>query len=163
MPKYSLDLAFSSTTQPSEEGQPILALAYGFSEFEDDGPWGEKGQATLMIERDSQFRFTVFDTANPNSPQVESIKVDFANGNTPFRDPEHDDRRIKNPIVATDLQSQLGQSTGCNVKGRYSITREYTVDGDIADNTQFPCTVTVTTLDHREFVVDPEMQVEGGG
>lgn len=162
MPKYSLDLAFSSTTQPFEEGQPILALAYGFSEFEDDSAWGERGQSTLRIERNSQFRFTVFDTANPKSPQVESIKVDFANGNTPFRDPG-DDRRIRNPIVATDLQSQLGQSAGCNVKGLYSITAEYTVDGDIADDTQFPCTVTVTTLDNREFVVDPEMQVEGGG
>jgi len=163
MSKYSLDLAFSSLTQPYQEGKPILALAYGFSELEDDGPWGEKGQETLTIERSSKFRFTAFDTADPKSSKIASIQVNFDEGDTPFKDPKLKGRRMANPLVVTDLESQQGQSAGCNVIGLYSITPDYVVDDDIADNTQFNCTVTITTIDEREFVVDPEIQVEGGG
>src|SRR5687768_17317065 len=75
MPMYSLDLAFSSTTEPYMPSEPILALSYGFSELPDGGHWGEEGQATLRIERGSTFRFTAFDTATPQSSQVESIRI----------------------------------------------------------------------------------------
>jgi hypothetical protein len=163
---YSLDVAFSSTTRslPNNAQQPILAMGYGFSALPPGGSWEEEGQATLVVQTGCPFFFTAFDTAPGNAQSVTAFEVDFPDNNNPFLDANNQPAGSSSSIVATgsQIQSQSGQSAGCNVVGVYSMIGPYTVADDAAGQT-VNCTVKVTTRNGQIFQVDPEIQVEGGG
>jgi hypothetical protein len=162
---YSLDVAFSSTTRsiPNNSNQPILAMGYGFSEQKPGSTWHEQGQGVLKVKAGSPFVFTAFDTAPGNGQHVMTFEVDFPNNNNPFVDRDGNQIGTPDSIVATGnaIQSQNGQSAGCNVVGLYSMIGPYYVES-IAGAT-IPCTVKITLGNGQVFQVDPEIQVEGGG
>ena len=163
---YSLDVAFSSTTRPipNNSSQPILAMGYGFSEQAPGGSWQEEGQGVLSVTAGSPFFFTAFDTAPGNAQKVTTFEVDFPNSNNPFVDENGNPVGTPGSIVATDndINSQNGQSAGCNVVGLYSMIGPYYVEGSAAGLT-IPCTVKLTLRNGQLFQVDPEIQVEGPG
>jgi hypothetical protein len=163
---YSLDVAFSSTTRsiPNNSNQPILAMGYGFSEQAPGGSWGEEGQGVLSVKAGSPFFFTAFDTAPGNGQTVTTFEVDFPDNNNPFVDQNNNPIGTPGSIVATGsaINSQNGQSAGCNVVGLYSMLGPYYVKALAAD-TIIECTVKVTLRNGQIFQVDPEIQVEGGG
>jgi hypothetical protein len=160
-PSYSLDLAFSSTTQALSADQPILAMAYGFSKLPEGLTWRGEGQKAEKVDWNSPFYFTVYDTAPGKVERVSRIEIDFG-GDTPFLDSSQ--QPVKNPIVRTgyEIASQHGHSAGCNVLGTYSLIGPYTVK-TVLKSTTFRCTVKVTTESGQVFSIDPEIIVEGGG
>jgi len=163
---YSLDVAFSSTTRslPNNSNQPILAMGYGFSEQPAGGTWHEQGQGVLSVIAGSPFVFTAFDTAPGNAQQVANFEVDFPDDNNPFVDDKNNPIGTAGSIVATGnaIQSQNGQSAGCNVVGLYSMIGPYRVGAAAAGST-ISCTVRITLRNGQIFQVDPEIQVDGGG
>ena len=118
---YSLDVAFSSTTRsiPNNSAQPILAMGYGFSEQAPGGSWQEEGQGVVTVEAGAPFFFTAFDTAPGNAQKVTTLEVDFPESNNPFVDQNNNPVGTPGSIVVTgnDINSQNGQSAGCNVVG----------------------------------------------
>jgi hypothetical protein len=162
---YSLDVAFSSTTRsiPNNSNQPILAMGYGFSEQAAGSTWHEMGQGVLSVIAGSPFVFTAFDTAPGNAQQVTNFEVDFPNNNNPFVDSANKPIGTPGSIVASGsaIQSQNGQSAGCNVIGLYSMIGPYRVNAASAGLT-IPCTVRITLRNGQIFQVDPEIQVDGG-
>jgi len=163
---YSLDVAFSSTTRsiPNNSNQPILAMGYGFSEQAAGGTWHEKGQGVLRVIAGSPFAFTAFDTAPGNAQQVTNFEVEFPDNNNPFVDIQNHPIGSAGSIVATGdaIQSQNGQSAGCNVVGLYSMIGPYYVEASAA-GLKISCTVRITLRNGQVFQVDPEIQVDGGG
>ena len=163
---YSLDVAFSSTTRsiPNNSTQPILAMGYGFSEQAPGGSWKEEGQGVLAVRAGSPFVFTAFDTAPGNAQKVTTFEVDFPNDNNPFVDEKGDPIGTPASIVVTgnNINSQNGQSAGCNVVGLYSMIGPYYIKSSAIGST-IVCTVKITLRNGQVFQVDPEMQVEGGG
>lgn len=162
---YSLDVAFSSATQPlsSDPKQPVFAMGFGFSERPAGLTWQGEGQAAEKVKRYSSFYFTVFDTAQVNAQKVSKIEIDFNSRFTPFLDGH--EKPMTNPIITTgdEIASQQGRSAGCNVLGTYSLIGPYTVDGEIPDGTKYKCTVRVTAQNGQVFSVDPEIIVQGDG
>lgn len=162
---YSLDVAFSSTTRsiPNNSAQPILAMGYGFSEQAPGGTWQEEGQGVLAVIAGSPFFFTAFDTAPGNAQKVTTFEVDFPNNNNPFVDGNGNQIGTPASIVVTgnNINSQPGQSAGCNVVGLYSMIGPYYIDPLAIDST-ITCTVKITLRNGHVFQVDPEIQVEGG-
>jgi len=126
---YSLDVAFSSTTRsiPNNSAQPILAMGYGFSEQAPGGSWQEEGQGVLAVRAGSPFVFTAFDTAPGNAQKVTAFEVDFPHDNNPFVDESGKPIGTPRSIVVTgnNINSQNGQSAGCNVVGLYSMIGPY--------------------------------------
>jgi hypothetical protein len=163
---YSLDVAFSSTTRsiPNNSHQPILAMGYGFSEQAAGGTWHEEGQGVLTVIAGSPFVFTAFDTAPGNAQEVTSFEVDFPDNNNPFVDKDNNPIGTPGSIIVTGkaIQSQNGQSAGCNVVGLYSMIGPYRVKASAAD-LKITCTVRITLRNGQIFQVDPEIQVDGGG
>jgi hypothetical protein len=163
---YSLDVAFSSTTRsiPNNSSQPMLAMGYGFSEQAPGGSWQEEGQGTLTVLAGSPFFFTAFDTAPGNAQQVTTFEVDFPDSNNPFVDQNNNPVGNSGSIVVTgnSINSQNGQSAGCNVVGLYSMIGPYYVKASAAGST-IDCTVKITLRNGQVFQVDPEIQVEGPG
>ena len=163
---YSLDVAFSSTTRsiPNNSTQPILAMGYGFSELEPGGTWQEEGQGVLAVRAGSPFVFTAFDTAPGNAQKVTTFEVDFPNDDNPFVDENGKPIGTPASIVVTgnNINSQNGQSAGCNVVGLYSMIGPYYIESSAIGST-IVCTVKITLGNGQVFQVDPEMQVEGGG
>ena len=163
---YSLDVAFSSTTRPipSNSTKPILAMGYGFSEQAPGGSWQEEGQGVLAVRAGSPFVFTAFDTAPGNAQKVTTFEVEFPHHNNPFVD--ENDKPIGTPasivVTGNNINSQNGQSAGCNVVGLYSMIGPYYIKSS-AIGTKIVCTVKITLRSGQVFQVDPEMQVEGGG
>lgn len=163
---YSLDVAFSSTTRsiPNKPTQPILAMGYGFSEQAPGGSWKEEGQGVLAVRAGSPFVFTAFDTAPGNAQKVTTFEVDFPNDNNPFVD--ENGKPIGTPasirVTGNNINSQNGQSAGCNVVGLYSMIGPYYIKPS-AIGSKITCTVKITLRNGQVFQVDPEMQVEGGG
>lgn len=164
-PNYSLDVAFSSTTLsiPNNSSQPILAMGYGFSKQEPGGSWHEKGQGVASVKAGAPFFFTAFDTAPGNAQKVTTLEVDFPSNNNPFVDEKGDPVGTSGSIVVTgdNINSQNGQSAGCNVVGLYSMIGPYYIESS-AKGLKIVCTVKITLPDGQVFQVDPEMQVEGG-
>jgi hypothetical protein len=162
---YSLDVAFSSTTRsiPNNSAQPILAMGYGFSEQAPGGSWQEEGQGVLAVRAGSPVVFTAFDTAPGNAQKVTTFEVDFPNDNNPFVDENGNPIGTPASIVVTgnNINSQNGQSAGCNVVGLYSMIGPYYIDPLAIDST-ITCTVKITLRNGQVFQVDPEIQVEGG-
>ena len=163
---YSLDVAFSSTTRslPNNSTKPILAMGYGFSEQAPGGSWQEEGQGVLAVRAGSPFVFTAFDTAPGNAQKVTTFEVDFPSDNNPFVDEKGNPIGTPASIVVTgnSINSQNGQSAGCNVVGLYSMIGPYYIKSS-AIGTKIVCTVKITLRSGQVFQVDPEMQVEGGG
>jgi hypothetical protein len=163
---YSLDVAFSSTTQSiaNNSSQPILAMGYGFSEQAAGGTWHEKGQGVLNVIAGSPFVFTAFDTAPGKAKQVTTFEVDFPGNNNPFVDKDNNPIGTGVSIVATGdaIKSQKGQSAGCNVVGLYSMIGPYYVEASAA-GLKISCIVRITLGNGQIFQVDPEIQVDGGG
>jgi hypothetical protein len=163
---YSLDVAFSSTTRsiPNKPTQPILAMGYGFSEQAPGGSWQEEGQGVLTVRAGSPFVFTAFDTAPGNAQRVATFEVDFPNKDNPFVNENGNPIGTPASIVVTgdNINSQNGQSAGCNVVGLYSMIGPYYIKPS-AINSKITCTVKITLSNGQVFQVDPEMQVEGGG
>jgi len=163
---YSLDVAFSSTTRsiPNNSTQPILAMGYGFSEQAPGGSWQEEGQGVLAVRAGSPVVFTAFDTAPGNAQKVTTFEVDFPNDNNPFVDEKGNPIGTPASIVVTgnNINSQNGQSAGCNVVGLYSMIGPYYIKSS-AIGSKITCTVKITLRNGQVFQVDPEMQVEGGG
>jgi len=163
---YSLDVAFSSTTRsiPNNSTQPILAMGYGFSEQAPGGSWQEEGQGVLAVRAGSPFVFTAFDTAPGNAQKVTAFEVDFPSDNNPFVDESGKPIGTSRSIVVTgnDINSQNGQSAGCNVVGLYSMIGPYYIEPS-AIGSKITFTVKITLRNGQVFQVDPEMQVEGGG
>ena len=163
---YSLDVAFSSTTRslPNNSTRPILAMGYGFSEQAPGGSWQEEGQGVLAVRAGSPFVFTAFDTAPGNAQKVTTFEVEFPHHNNPFVD--ENDKPIGTPasivVTGNNINSQNGQSAGCNVVGLYSMIGPYYIKSS-AIGTKIVCTVKITLRSGQVFQVDPEMQVEGGG
>jgi hypothetical protein len=163
---YSLDVAFSSTTRsiPNNSTQPILAMGYGFSEQAPGGSWQEEGQGVLAVRAGSPFVFTAFDTAPGNAQKVTTFEVEFPHHNNPFVD--ENDKPIGTPasivVTGNNINSQNGQSAGCNVVGLYSMIGPYYIKSS-AIGSKIVCTVKITLRNGQVFQVDPEMQVEGGG
>lgn len=165
-PNYSLDVAFSSTTRsiPNNSNQPILAMGYGFSKQDPGGSWHEKGQGVASVKAGSPFFFTAFDTAPGNAQRVTTLEVDFPESNNPFVDQNNNPVGTPGSIVVTgnNINSQNGQSAGCNVVGLYSMIGPYYIESS-AIGLKIACTVKITLRNGQVFQVDPEMQVEGGG
>jgi len=165
-PNYSLDVAFSSTTRsiPNNSNQPILAMGYGFSKQDPGGSWHEKGQGVASVKAGSPFFFTAFDTAPGNAQKVATLEVDFPDSNNPFVDQNNNPVGTPGSIVVTgnNINSQNGQSAGCNVVGLYSMIGPYYIEASAIGST-ITCTVKITLRNGQVFQVDPEMQVEGGG
>ena len=163
---YSLDVAFSSTTRsiPNNSTQPILAMGYGFSEQAPGGSWQEEGQGVLAVRAGSPFVFTAFDTAPGNAQKVTTFEVEFPNHNNPFVDENGKPIGTPRSIVVTgnNINSQNGQSAGCNVVGLYSMIGPYYIEPSAIDS-KITFTVKITLRNGQVFQVDPEMQVEGGG
>ena len=163
---YSLDVAFSSTTRsiPNNSTQPILAMGYGFSEQAPGGSWQEEGQGVLAVRAGSPFVFTAFDTAPGNAQKVTAFEVDFPSDNNPFVDEKGNPIGTPRSIVVTgnNINSQNGQSAGCNVVGLYSMIGPYYIEPSAIDS-KITFTVKITLRNGQVFQVDPEMQVEGGG
>ena len=163
---YSLDVAFSSTTRslPNNSTQPILAMGYGFSEQAPGGSWQEEGQGVLAVRAGSPFVFTAFDTAPGNAQRVTTFEVDFPSDNNPFVDESGNPIGTPASIVVTgnNINSQNGQSAGCNVVGLYSMIGPYYIEPSAIDS-KITFTVKITLRNGQVFQVDPEMQVEGGG
>ena len=163
---YSLDVAFSSTTRsiPNNSAQPILAMGYGFSEQAPGGSWQEEGQGVLAVRAGSPFVFTAFDTAPGNAQKVTTFEVEFPHHNNPFVD--ENDKPIGTPasivVTGNNINSQNGQSAGCNVVGLYSMIGPYYIEPSAIDS-KITFTVKITLRNGQVFQVDPEMQVEGGG
>ena len=162
---YSLDVAFSSTTRslPNNSSQPILAMGYGFSEQAPGGTWLPQGQEILGVVVGSPFYFTAFDTAPGNAQKVTTFEVDFPAYNNPFVDQNNNPVGTLGSIVVTgnDINSQNGQSAGCNVVGLYSMIGPYYAEASAIDSI-IECTVKLTLRSGQIFQVDPEIQVEGG-
>lgn len=162
---YSLDVAFSSTTRsiPNNSTKPILAMGYGFSQQAPGGSWQEEGQGILKVRADSPFVFTAFDTAPGNAQKVTTFEVDFPDKNNPFVDEHGHPIGTPDSIVVTgnNINSQNGQSAGCNVVGLYSMIGPYYITLSAIGST-IVCTVKITLSNGQVFRVDPEMQVEGG-
>ena len=165
-PNYSLDVAFSSTTRsiPNNSNQPILAMGYGFSKQDPGGSWHEKGQGVASVKAGSPFFFTAFDTAPGNAQKVATLEVDFPDSNNPFVDQNNNPVGTPGSIVVTgnDINSQNGQSAGCNVVGLYSMIGPYYAEESAAGST-IQITVKITLRNGQVFQVDPEIQVDGGG
>ena len=163
---YSLDVAFSSTTRsiPKNSSKPILAMGYGFSEQAPGGSWQEEGQGVLSVKANSPFFFTAFDTAPGNAQKVTTFEVDFPNDNNPFVDENNNPIGTPASIVVTgnNINSQNGQSAGCNVVGLYSMIGPYLVKASAIGST-IACTVKITLSNGQVFQVDPEIQVDGPG
>ena len=162
---YSLDVAFSSTTRsmPNNSSAPILAMGYGFSEQAPGGSWGPEGQGVLTVVAGFPFFFTAFDTAPGNAQKVSTFEVDFPSNNNPFVDQKGDPVGTLASIVVTgnNINSQNGQSAGCNVVGLYSMIGPYYIEASAIGLT-ISCSVKITLRNGQVFQVDPEMQVEGG-
>lgn len=156
-PSYSLDVAFSSATQPLT-GDPILAMGYGFAELLPGEPWKGSGQGTEKVPRESKVFFSVYDTA-PEPEPVTLITLHFPD-KSPFT---NSDAQSGTTIEVVPDGSQPGQSVGCNVEGLAWIIGPYIVSDAIEDNTSYEITVSVTLQDGRVFRVDPDIIVEGGG
>jgi len=139
-------------------------MGYGFSEQAAGGTWHEKGQGVLRVIAGSPFVFTAFDTAPGNAQQVTNFEVDFPDNNNPFENNDNTPIGTPGSIVATGdaIQSQNGQSAGCNVVGLYSMIGPYRVKASAADS-KITCTVRITLRNGQIFQVDPEIQVDGGG
>ncbi len=163
---YSLDVAFSSTTRsiPNNSTKPILAMGYGFSQQAPGGSWQEEGQSVLHVRAGSPVVFTAFDTAPGNAQKVTAFEVEFPNKNNPFVDEKGKPIGTPASIVVTgnNINSQNGQSAGCNVVGLYSMIGPYYIESS-AIGSKITCTVKITLRNGQVFQVDPEMQVEGGG
>ena len=65
-------------------------------------------------------------------------------------------------VTGANINSQDGQSAGCNVVGLYSMIGPYYIESSAIGST-IVCTVKITLRNGQVFQVDPEMQVEGGG
>lgn len=158
LPSYSLDVAFSSATQPLSNKDPILAMGFGFAELIPGQHWQGTGQGTETVPRTSQVFFSVFDTA-PNPEIVTMVTIHFP-GPSPFLSAAGE---TGTTISVKPKGSQHGHSAGCNVVGLMWIVGPFVVSGKIKDKTKFEVTVSVTLKDGRVFQVDPEIIVDGGG
>jgi len=139
-------------------------MGYGFSEQPLGGNWGPEGQGVLMVVAGFPFFFTAFDTAPANAQKVSTFEVDFPKNNNPFVDEKGNPVGTSASIVVTgnNINSQNGQSAGCNVVGLYSMIGPYYIESSAIGST-IACTVKITLPNGQVFQVDPEMQVEGGG
>jgi hypothetical protein len=154
---YSLDVAFSSATQPLT-AEPILAMGYGFAELLPGELWKGTGQGAEKVSRESQVFFSIYDTA-PETEPVTLITLHFPD-KSPFTNSEG---QSGTTIEVVPDGSQPGQSVGCNVKGLAWIIGPYFVSDGIKDGTSYEITVSVKLQDGRVFRVDPDIIVEGGG
>ncbi len=64
-------------------------------------------------------------------------------------------------VTGNNINSQHGQSAGCNVVGLYSMIGPYYIE-PLAIGSTITCTVKITLRNGQVFQVDPEIQVEGG-
>lgn len=158
--EYALDVAFKSTAIPVTSTNPI-AMAYGFTE----GPpgqsgWGMgQGQAPDKVQQNSGLHFSIFDTASPAST-LTAIEISFSNNSSPF---DWTTRSFpdEEPLPPSDNSAT---SSGCNLKnvtgwqvGPYTAQNE----GDFQCN--ILVTVQMSDQTTKQFSVDPEIIVEGGG
>lgn len=158
---FSLDVVFSSETQPYDISLPVV-MAYGFS-VEVGTVWTGQGEEAESVETGSDFYFNAFDLAvSPGS--TEGMEIYFAGGKTPFVDGEGNS--IPNPITVDSKVLQYGgtadPSAGCNITGSRAYAGPYKLGTDIGTYT---CTVGVTVVPSTgaplNFSVDPEIIVEG--
>lgn len=158
---FSLDVVFSSETQPYDASLPVV-MAYGFS-TEVGTVWTGTGQEAESVKTGSEFYFNAFDVAVPPG-SAEGMEIYFAGGKTPFVDGEGNS--IPNPITLDSKQLQYGgehdPSVGCNITGSRAYAGPYTLGTEIGSYT---CTVGVNVQLSSgallSFIVDPEIIVEG--
>ncbi len=184
--KYSLDLAFSSTTLQGFDADPsILAVGYGWTKSVSGGDWKEDGQKTQAVQPGAIFYFTLYDCQpaaySDGPPSVTSFEINFKTGSgnlpTPFVD-QMGNPIIENPIRVTGafpFNTEFQGSTGCNVKGFPCLVPPlpptsndfYTVNPNIEDPIEYECqvkfTVQLTDGTSKTFKVDPRMIVGGPG
>jgi hypothetical protein len=165
--EYALDVAFSSTTIAAHPETPMVP-AFGFGSLLLGGTWSENGQKAERVASGAEFYFAAFDTA-AKAGAVFEMQFDFGE---PGRDSPFVDKKgnpLISPIVVTEgdgltFVGESESSPGCNVIGAKWLAGPYTIT---QVKGAYECTMTVNITDtggaEKQFSVDPEIVVEGGG
>lgn len=156
MKDYLLDVAFSSDVTPQWPTEPI-AMSYGFVTQDENGVWSQGMQTAEGMQLNDQIWITVYDFA-ASACTVSKVKIAFNYG-SPF---VWDTREIPGDETLPEPARQ--GSLGVNaLHGTSWIFGPYVAE--IAGD--FECTVNAYVTDsngnNKEFKVDPEIIVEGGG
>lgn len=157
MENYYLDVAFSSDVTPQWQNQPI-AMAYGFVTQDEGGVWGEGIQTVETMQVNDQVWISVYDFA-PAACTVNKIMIVFNYG-SPFA---WDTREIPGDESLPNSIFPQG-SPGVNwFDGTAWMFGPYLAES--AGEFEFTVSAYVTDSNgnEKEFKVDPEIIVEGGG
>ena len=165
--EYALDVAFSSTTNAADPANPMVP-AFGFGSLLLGGTWSEDGQKAEQVAGGAGFYFAAFDTAaKPGTVSEMQFAFGEPGSESPFVDEKG--KPIMSPIVVGEGEGltfvgENESSPGCNVIGAKWLAGPYTIT-EIKG--AYECTVAANITDasgtNKQFSVDPEIVVEGGG
>lgn len=177
--KYSMDLAFSSSTQVGGDptDRSMLAVGYGWARSVDGGPWKKEGQGLEEVPLDAMVYVTLYDcqpTYLSSPPYVTCFELTF--NRTDERDPESPflgwtTNSIHVPFTPGSrlFGPETPESTGCNVLGHRCQLSFGSLDyfniNPKARRARYNCTVKFTVFDSGEpktFRIDPQMIVGDG-